>query len=308
MTESSNLKTRKITDYPFVVHLHSSDEVREKRDQAIEWLRAVGGSVHSDRYHGYLRSIDKYELSEVSVDIEREFYSFLNAHSELAELIRVYDSLQLIDSSEYVAALKKICSGQAFRNKVTNEASRDFLFELSVGARLIRAGYEVTLNGQADSVAIVEGRRVYVEAKRIRSVSQIGKRVGEANKQIGKRLAQDSSSKSRGFVAVSLTDVLNPDNSFAMVENVEHLRSTNAENLHGLVGGRDDFMRGKIGKCLGVLAEFTMQGFKYQNEGRESAALLNCRVATFRRYDAHESNNELMAKMLPVLSNQSLYK
>lgn len=307
MTESNNLKIQKITDYPFVVHLHSNDEVRATRDQAVEWLRTVGGSVHSDRYHGYLRSIDKYELSEVSVYIERDFYSFLNAHSELVELIRVYDSLKLIDSSEYVAALKKICSGQAFRNKVANESSRDFLFELSVGARLIRAGYEVTLNGQADIVALIEGRRVYVEAKRIRSVSQIGKRVSEANRQVGKRLAQDSSSKSRGFIAVSLTDVLNPDNGFAMVENVEQLRSANAEKLHGLVVG-DDFMKGKISKCLGVLAEFTMQGFKYQSEGCESAALLNCRVATFRRYDAQESNNELVAKILPVLSNQSLYK
>ncbi len=302
------LKTFKVTDYPFTAHLHLSKDLQVKGIAALEWLRNFGGSVHADRYHSYAKEINEFGVRPELEDAESEMHSYLNAHSEMNELIRIYEAMQSIDSAEYIGRLRKISSGQAFRNRAVNEPSRDFLFELSVASRFLRAGYEVTLNEVADSVAFVEGRKIYVEAKRIRSPRQIGKRVGEANKQVSKRLAQDHSSKSRGLIALNLTDVLNPNNDMVIIEDLEIMRKNNADLLHAFVAGNEEFKKGCTNKCMGVLAEFTVQGMLYRKgepiQGRVSLA--NCRVGTFRRYNSLDGNNEFLKIILPKLSNQSL--
>lgn len=303
-------KTFTVTDYPFAPHLHRSKDLHLKGAAALEWLRTFGGSVHADRYHSYAKEIDGFGVRAELDDAEVEMHSFLNAHSEMNELIRIHEVMQSIDSGEYVAKLRKISSGQAFRNRAVNEPSRDFLFELSVAARFLRAGYEITLNEVADSIAFVDGRRIYVEAKRIKSVRQVGKRISEANKQIYKRLSQDHSSKSRGLIAASLTDVLNPDNNMVIIEDVEMMRKNNSDVLHAFVAGCEEFKKGSTNKCMGVFAEFTMQGMIYQKDSsqQEQVILANCRVGTFRRYNSQDSNSELLRNMLPKLSNQSFWK
>lgn len=302
------LKTFTVTDFPFAPHFHLSKDLQSKGSSALEWLRTFGGSVHADRYHNYAREIDGFGVRQEDEDAEREMHSFLNAHAEMNELIRIYEAMQSIDSEEYVSKLRKISSGQAFRNRTINEPSRDFLFELSVAARFLRAGYEIILNEVADSVAFVDGRKIYIEAKRIKSARQIGKRVSEANKQINKRLVQDHSSKSRGLIAVSLTDVLNPDNDMAIMNDIEMMRKNNSDLLHAFVAGNEDFKKGSTNKCMGVFADFTMQGMIYQKDSlqQDTVVLANCRVGTFRRYNSQDSNNELLRNMLPKLSNQSL--
>lgn len=55
-----------------------------------------------------------------------------------------------------------------------------------------------TFNQIADIFAQIDGRKIYIEAKRIKSSGKLASRVSEANNQLKKRLVQDSSSKSRG--------------------------------------------------------------------------------------------------------------
>jgi len=299
-----------VTDHPFDFYRHKSQELTSKGKEALEWLREHGGSVRADRYHSYIRSIEHFGEDGKSPDTEDEFYKFLNSHSEINELIRVYEALQSIESSHYQNTLKRIASGKVFRGASSHEPERDFLYELSVASRILRAGYEVELNQLSDIVTVVDGRRVYVEVKRIKSKGQLGKRISEANKQLVRRISHDSSSQSIGFAAIGLTDLMNPGNSMAFVEDAEALRKLNADLLHSFVAENDaDFQRGLTNRCLGVLADFSMQGMEYDTVDGEisDVRLLSCRVATFRRYSTRAGRLSVIDKILPGMSNQSLY-
>lgn len=307
---NETVKILTIADHPFDLHRHKSHDLTAKGYEALEWLREHGGSVRADRYHSYIKSIESFGDSEKSPDTEEEFYRFLNAQSETNDLIRVYQALRATDSSNYQRTLKRIASGKVFRGATSHQPERDFLYELSVAARILRAGYEVVLNELADITTIVEGRKVYVEAKRIKSRGQLGKRISEANKQLVRRISQDLSSRPVGFAAIGLTDILNPDNSMAFVEEAEFLRQRNASALHSFVAKHDvDFLRGMTNRCMGVLADFSMQGMEYDTvEGDVNGVrLLNCRVTTFRRYTTRAGKLSVVDKILPGMANQPLF-
>lgn len=106
-----------ITDHPFDFHRLKSQELTSKGKEALEWLREHGGSVRADRYHSYIRSIKNFGEDGKSPDTDEEFYKFLNSHSEINELIRVYEALQSIESSNYQNTLKRIASGKIFRGQ-----------------------------------------------------------------------------------------------------------------------------------------------------------------------------------------------
>lgn len=309
MSEST-VKILTVTDHPFDLHQHRSQDLVAKGKEALEWLREHGGSVRADRYHSYIKSIENFGQHGKSPDTEEEFYKFLNAHSETNDLIRVYDALQSTESSSYQGTLRKIASGSVFRGSVIHQPERDFLYELSVAARILKAGYEVNLNELADIVTYVDGRKVYIEAKRVKSKSQLGKRISEANKQLVRRISQDSSSKSVGFSSIGLTDLLNPDNSMAFVDDAESLRQQNANLLHLFVAENDaEFHRGMTNRCMGVLADFSMQGMQFDRVGGDisDARLMNCRVSTFRRYTTRAGKLNVVDRILPGMANQALY-
>lgn len=304
------VKILTITDHPFNLHRHRSHELTTKGNEALEWLREYGGSVRADRYHSYIRSIENFGGNGKSPDTEEEFYKFLNAHSETNDLIRVYEALQSTESSSFQNALRRIASGNIFRGAAPHQPERDFLYELSVAARILRAGFEVDLNELADIITIVDGRKVYVEAKRVKSRGQLGKRISEANKQLVRRISQDASSKSVGFAAIGLTDLMNPGNSMAFVEEAETLRQHNANMLHSFVSENDvDFHRGVTNRCMGVMADFSMHGMEYDtlNGNINDVRLMNCRVATFRRYATRAGKLNVVDRILPGMANQSLF-
>lgn len=309
MSESA-VKILTLTDHPFDLHHHKSHELVAKGKEALDWLREHGGSVRADRYHSYIKSIENFGQHGKSPDTEEEFYKFLNAHSETNELIRVYDALQASESSSYQSSLRKIASGSVFRGAVVHQPERDFLYELSVAARILRAGYEINLNELADITTNVDGRKVYVEVKRVKSKAQLGKRISEANKQLVRRISQGSSSKSVGFSAVGITDILNPDNSMAFVEEAELLRKNNADLLHSFVIMNDaEFHRGMTNRCMGVLADFSMQGMQLDKVDGDirSARLMSCRVSTFRRYANRAGKLNVVDRILPGMANQALF-
>ncbi|KMY04281.1 hypothetical protein V476_25435 [Pseudomonas syringae KCTC 12500] len=159
-------------------------------------------------------------------------------------------------------------------------------------------------------ITIVDGRKVYVEAKRVKSRGQLGKRISEADKQLARRISQDASSQSVGFAAIGLTDIMNPYNSMAFVDEAESLRKHNSNMLHSFVAENDlDFHRGMTNRCMGVMADFSMQGMEYDtvNGNINGMRLMNCRVATFRRYATRSGKLNVVDRILPGMANQSLF-
>ena len=102
-------------------------------------------------------------------------------------------------SQEHRAKLEMMLSGAATTDVDANPLARNIQFELYIGATLAMGGARVTIE-EPDLALEFLGERVGVAAKRVRSVSQLGRRVDDAVDQIKR-------SGRAGFVAVNV-DVL----------------------------------------------------------------------------------------------------
>lgn len=290
--------------FPHSTFVKEGEELAQQGREAVEWLRGLGVSTPADRYHGYLRALDNFGKTQGSELVQRKSAdSFLNANAELYELIRVRKALLQVDSDGYLNTLKKISQGQPFRHLAENDPGRDYLFEMSMAARFLSAGHEVDLNQIADIVTQVNGRKVYVEAKRIKSPGKLASRVSEANKQLKKRLAQDSSSTSRGMVAVNVTDVLEPSCEAGVVRSEYYIRNQHSAEFNGFIKDNlEAFKKGEQTKCLGSFIESSWQGWVW--DGDAEPRLFVCRGATFNPYRVNQTDKDYIRNFLPGLANQ----
>ncbi len=275
---------------------------------AISWLDSLGLPYSKTRFGGYRKAIYDFErrlTTDTEEEFQRTFYQFLNAHSEIVEIIRIYNDLHKFNFSDYIDQLRKVTGGQGFRNGSAKDQSRDFAFELTMAARFVRGGFAITLNNQADVIAKREDTpKIYVECKRIKSGSKISKNISKANSQLKKRLSLDLSNKSRGFVAINVNDVVNPKNTMLIVPSAAILQEYNSENLDKFaLDNEDNFKAGKFSKCLGVFCEQTDQAYLHETE---RPTIANCRGVKFYMYTYSASNDELIVNLAASLSNQHI--
>jgi len=294
----------RLEPFPHSTLVQDGEEMVLQGKEAVEWLRSLGVSKPADRYHSYLRAFDKFKDDNCDNEtITKRFHDFVNAHAEIYELVRVRSGLLQVDSQNYINTLKRISQGQPFRHIAENDPGRDYLFEMSIAARLLKAGHEVDLNQIADVVAVVEGRRIYVEAKRVKSPAKLASRVAEANAQLKKRLSRDTSSKSRGIVAINITDVINPNCDTVILEREQDVRKHHSAEFNGFVTANPElFHKGEHSKCLGTLIESSWQGMIVSDEN--DPKIFYCRGATFKLYRLTQTDESFVRRVIPKLANQ----
>jgi hypothetical protein len=210
------------------------------------------------------------------------------------------------DAEDILEPIKKMTSGQRFRNATTKDQSRDFAFELGVASRFIKAGYTVDLRGISDLVVDIDGSRLYVECKRMKSFKQLGKRVQEANAQIRNRLSTDRSSKSRGMIALNVTDIVMEDDIPIIFPKIDAYQQASAQTLKTFVMDNKETLSNKrVNKCLGVLTEFTTQGIIYEPDTKEMA-LANIREGNVYQYPMSKMEHDLLNSFWGKLGNQNI--
>jgi hypothetical protein len=287
----------------------NTNKIYDKYNDAIEWLERLGLPAKNSRFGNYKKIFDNYS-SKVKSSIEitsfkSDLNPFLNAHLEISEIIRIYDTLSDRDHSEFAEQLKKITSGQVYRDSLNHDESRDFSFELAMAARFINGGYEVQLNDLADIVVIKEGNpKIFVECKRVTSLKRVKANVKKANEQLKKRMADDKSKLCRGLVALNVSALINPKNITTVVDDVNQLQ----EMLNVLLSdfcykNEINFSAKKSNKCLGVFTEATLAG--YEIKGRVQNIIIG-RGAQLLRYEHSTSDIQLIDEIGSKVSNQKV--
>jgi len=299
----------KLYEFAYDIYEEEGQKCGELFSQATEWLSSLGLPYSKTRFGQYKRVIENFE-SEIDKDDDGAFktrlYDFLNAHSELTEIVRIYNDVSKYSFSDYIDQLKKVTSGQAFRNVSANDQSRDFSFELTMAARFIRGGFEVSLNQLADIVAKRDDTpKIYVECKRIKSLAKVSKNIKKANEQLKNRLQREKSSFPRGLVAINVNDLINPNNDMLVVSNIDSLQKFNSDNLNQFVIEQEEnFKAKKFSKSLGVFCEHIDQAFIHD---RNPAAVANCRGVKLYQYATKSQDLDVIQKLAESLSNQNIY-
>lgn len=248
---------------------------------ACEWLSSLGLFPNGNRFSVYRKTITEFGAYErVAAPVsETVLYQYLSALSEANELLRIKQTLESSDSTDFLSRLRQITSGTAFRNGIGPDPARDFTFELSVASRFLHAGYEVSLSGLADLTVVDRGRSIFVECKRVQSESKLLRRIDEAKSQIERRLEAARSIRNRGLAAVKVTDILNPNRRHVVMRDAAAVHAHSNGILNGLVESIEGTLKKKIAKRqLGILFENNIQGIVYAQDGpNDDPAIIHCR-------------------------------
>ncbi|MDQ2166432.1 MULTISPECIES: hypothetical protein [Vibrio] len=286
--------------------IHEDKQVEEAYVEACEWISSFGVPYQKTRFGAYEKDLEEFLKGGGPKDAKESVTVFMNAHKEAAELVRIMNVYKSFDADEILEPIKKMTSGQRFRNATTKDQSRDFAFELGVASRFIKAGYTVDLRGISDLVVDIDGTRLYVECKRMKSFKQLGKRVQEANKQIRTRLSTDRSSKSRGMIALNVTDIVMENDTPIIFPKIEDYQQASAYTLKSFVMSNKDTLGNKrVNKCLGVLTEFTTQGIIFEPDEKEMA-FANIREGNVFQYPMSKMEHEFLNSFWKKLGNQNI--
>lgn len=278
--------------------------LEEEYKDACQWISDLGIEFRRTRFGDYEKDFDEFIKGGGKGDAKESVKSFFNAQLEANDLIRVKNTFDSFNSAQALETIKKSVAGQKFRNGSQTDQSRDFAFELSMASRFIRAGYDVDLRTITDIVVEIDGKRLYVECKRIKSEKQLEKRVKEANTQTKTRLTKDTSSRARSFIALNLTDIINPTAMPMIQSSLELYRRASAETLKDFVtSNKSTLSKKQHNKCLGVFTEFTTQGF-INNPGEY--ALVNLREGNFYQYNLKSGDKDFLNSFYLQLGNQNV--
>ncbi len=275
--------------------------------EACEWLGDLGIAYSKNRYGLYKQSFEKFTAlankpnaleDEDLLGFKREFD---NAYLEVNQLIRIYDSLRGVDSGEFIEQVKKVASGQEFRASSENDQARDFLFELSVASRFIKAGYKTTLTGICDVVVdLLDDGMLFVECKRIKSQAKIGTNIKKASKQISSRMDYESSSKIYGLIAINVTDLL-PSVSFLRPSSTQAGTAVHRTLSNNFIKTNlEDIASGGHGKSLGIMCVSEMMTHLLVDS--TTPGLFYSRHTTFIPY----SKSRVLETLAPKISNQDI--
>ena len=285
-------------------HILEARLLEEQYKEACQWISDLGIEYKRTRFGDYERDFEEFIRAGKTEDSEERLKVFFNAQLEAIELIRVKNTLDSFNSAQAIETIKKSVSGQKFRNGSTADQSRDFAFELSMAARFIKAGYHVDLRTITDIVVEIDGRRLYVECKRIKSAKQLGKRVKEAYKQTKARVTKDASSRTRSLIALNVTDIINPNAMPVITSSVDLYERMSLETLTDFVTlNQPTLVKNQHTKSLGAFTEFTTQGLV---TGPDEFAFLNSREAQFINLRLKSRDFEYLNSFHMKLRNQNV--
>lgn len=301
-----------VEHFPTVFSGHSS-KTEEKFLEACEWMGSLGIDYPKTRYGSYKKDFslfcnpDRKGIPTDDSELAQEFYKFMQAQTEAVQLIRLMNTYKDRACSGFLDKFKHVMLGLKLRKdsvSASQDPARDYAFELSVASRFLKGGFSVDLTNVADLVVDVNGKKLFVECKRVRSEKKLIKRVKSANSQIKSRLRGEVSKKPGGLVALDLTDIINPNSSIVMCRDTEEFYRSSVDTIHEYVMKNSEILKSKhSSRCLGALCEKTSIGFLI---GGNEPVIGHSRGATFLHYDNASNNTKFVDEFYSKIGDQDI--
>jgi len=158
----------------------------------------------------------------------------------------------------------------------------------------------------SDIVSKINGRNVYFECERIKSIKKLRERVKSANLQLKNRLLKDKSTCARGIAAINVTDILNPQYNFVVADSTEETKKSHSNQMNEFVISNETLLKTKASKkILGVICEYNLYGY-VRNE--KPFDIINCRGIKFLQYDNRPSSDKIITEIAERISNQNIIR
>jgi uncharacterized membrane protein len=190
--------------------------------------------------------------------------------------------------------LKRAVEGvpDASRESPKNNQARNAMFELSIGAMLARQKLQPTFSmGNPDVEFLFEGRRIFVECKRVLSENRTIPAISEAIRQLRK---SNRSKDEVGLVAVNISRMFNRGDGWWAVPANSNVHEILSKMIRRFIDGKgNEILQKKNSAAMGVLfyaaAPFRVEGLGYTT----------VRTGTFCAFDL--ARNEFLARLASSL-------
>jgi len=207
----------------------SYEDIYEKYSFALKWMQGIGITIGPGRTSHYDKIVKYWKDSYRTASEEegREIFSdFVSSMFEIHDFIDIYESFKTV-SPEHLAAiidkLQKAVNGpiNASEESSKSTTARNFLFEALMAAKAHQPskGVEAMLDAKSDTGIKINNRKIWVECKRVTTLSKVEANSGKASSQLETILKKQIGSGHRGIVALDVSKILNPEGQIFVSNN-----------------------------------------------------------------------------------------
>jgi hypothetical protein len=158
------------------------------------------------------------------------FPDFVSSMFEVFDFVSIHKAFDGVPADQLTYIVQKLQRGvngpiNAADETPESTAARNFLFEAAVAAKAQRPekGIEAILDARSDTGIRLNGKKLWVECKRVTTVSKIESNARKASSQLETILAGEVGSGHRGIVAMDVSKVLNKGDKIFVTQNDNEL-------------------------------------------------------------------------------------
>ena len=199
--------------------------------------------------------MDAVRTRSLSGQDEEQLHKYRVALMEGAEVSLLLPYLQQSEPAVVSLKLKACLSGPMMPNDEDSNSNqaRNIQFEIFLARTLWQAGFQPILGEHPDLKCQVDSSWFFFECKRLFSLQQLRRRIGQAAEQVQKNQST-ALPGTRGILAISLSRILNPAQAARQSLNEQHGREELATWLEGKANEvRDAWEHLSHKKIVGVL-------------------------------------------------------
>lgn len=228
-----------------IIPTHSYEAIYSKYSDAIEWMNGVGVAFGPGRTSHYEKVVRYWKDSYKTASDEKGkeiFPDFVSSLFEIHDFIDVYEAFQNTPKSHItliVEKLQKAINGpvNAAEESPKSTTARNYLFEAVVAARSNRPdkGVKAILDAKSDTGIRIDGKKLWIECKRITTESKLERNIRKASNQLEKILSKQIGSGNRGLVAIEISKIFNPGDKLLVRNNDTELLKTIDDIMDGFI-------------------------------------------------------------------------
>lgn len=172
-----------------------------------------GRTSHYERVIRHWKDAYKGASADEGRDI---FPDFVSSMFEIFDFVSIYKAFGYVPRDQLVSIIEKLQKAvngpiNAADETPDSTAARNFLFEATVAARGHHPdkGVEAILDTKSDTGIRINGKKIWVECKRVTTLDRIEGNVRKASSQLEAVLEKEVGSGHRGVVALDISKILN---------------------------------------------------------------------------------------------------
>ena len=226
-------------------------------EQVSSWLSALGIKIEKNRLSTYRKALQTFDAHARAGTVEQiggelSPGELANAFHEFGEILQVWRGLKSLDGPILRQKLAKAVKGPVMLSDERPKTSepRNTLFELVIAAHLSLCGIKVQFRDPDDIVARVLHTPLLVECKRVQTEARFKDRFNQAEGQLVRNLANESSPGSKGIIAIDISKTQNPGGSYFRAESAGEVRAMLRDRANEFCWQRINLFREQIEEAI----------------------------------------------------------